>query len=938
MDLKIKAVAQMIREEKKFMFDSPLRVIMYSIVAMLVLFLPQSAFPAASESSPVEVQALRHGAYPDYERVVVDMSSEGTFSFNRLSDPERLYVDIDNAKVGNSVDRKFKPDNGFLKMVRIGQYDKQTVRVVFDVETPAYEEKIFTLDDPPRLVVDIFPKDAMKDETFQVAKKTGAKGTSADSPSFDDGLKAEVAKDWEKAIAIYKSLLKEEPKRSDLWLRIADIEWHLGNKDKAADALKTATQISPDDPVLNFRLSKVYSSLNKPGLALDEIEKAVALDPKNKEYLEARAMIAGWIGKHEIASDSYKRILALTPDDKDALINLARSQVRSGAYAEAEGTFKAYADKYPEDSDISKELEEDALQAELEGRWQDALMTYRSLVTKEPERVDLWVRIGQLEYSRDNYKDAAQAFLKAAELSPHDPTIYYQLYQSYFYPDTDESQQALEAIERAIELDPDNIEYLKAKAGLANWSGRADIAVETYKRIVEISPDDETALLDLARSQSWNNELDDSVKNYKLYLEKYPDDKEVLIEYASVEGWRGNYPTALSILEKYREKFGETDDYLKHKARILAWAQRPTEAIELTLPLLEKDPQDYELHVTNTIAMHYANRPQEAVDSLQVLEDLRPDSLEVDGIRRYIMTPLRSYIQGGLKYYHDSDSIDIIYTYLQGEYALSPVTFLRAGIENDHLHADAGSGYEQIDGEEDIWYSSLWVGIRHRFSPKVAFEGDIGGSKAGSEEKFPTYRLAFDFRFSDEFSMKLEREYDYFIISPRALSLGIRIGENRLQLSWAPDLKYFVYAHAEYDTLSDDNKLWEFLLAPRRTFLRGGKFNLDIGITCQWYGYEEQNLNHGYWDPEFYQSYLITGYGYWKVNEDNALSIVLSGGIQKDDTVSTFREGFDVNVEGLFGIYRDWMLVVRGGVTHNIQQRTGAYDGVSAGVWLTRRF
>jgi hypothetical protein len=121
-------------------------------------------------------------------------------------------------------------------------------------------------------------------------------------------------------------------------------------------------------------------------------------------------------------------------------------------------------------------------------------------------------------------------------------------------------------------------------------------------------------------------------------------------------------------------------------------------------------------------------------------------------------------------------------------------------------------------------------------------------------------------------------------------------------------------------------------------FLRSEKFNLDLGVTCRWYGYKEQNLNNGYWDPELYQSYLITGYGYWKINENNAISLVVSGGIQKDDTVNTFREGFDANVRGIFGIYRDWMLVVSGGLTHNIQQRTGAYDGVSAGAWLTRRF
>ncbi|HCZ12846.1 MAG TPA: N-acetylmuramoyl-L-alanine amidase [Nitrospiraceae bacterium] len=71
-----------------------------------------------------------------------------------------------------------------LKGIRAGQFDAATARIVFDLETEDYDFKIFSLEDPARLVVDIYPKGSVdnKADVKTEAKTETEKQTAESKP------------------------------------------------------------------------------------------------------------------------------------------------------------------------------------------------------------------------------------------------------------------------------------------------------------------------------------------------------------------------------------------------------------------------------------------------------------------------------------------------------------------------------------------------------------------------------------------------------------------------------------------------------------------------------------------------------------------------------------------------------------------------------------
>ncbi len=106
------------------------------------------------------VKDIRHWSTPTYTRVVIDLESAVKYSSHLLKeDPKlkmsrRLYVDLKNAHVGSDIESSIPIRDGLLKRARAGQYAKDTVRVVLDIDSIA-GHKIFHLYDPFRIVVDV---------------------------------------------------------------------------------------------------------------------------------------------------------------------------------------------------------------------------------------------------------------------------------------------------------------------------------------------------------------------------------------------------------------------------------------------------------------------------------------------------------------------------------------------------------------------------------------------------------------------------------------------------------------------------------------------------------------------------------------------------------------------------------------------------------------
>ena len=112
------------------------------------------------------VTDLRFWSNPEYTRVVVNADRERKYTHRLLKkDPvlhvpfQRLYVDINQARLGRNVPDHTPINDDLLKQARAGQFAPHTVRVVVDIKD-FDNYKIFSLKDPFRIVIDLWGKNA----------------------------------------------------------------------------------------------------------------------------------------------------------------------------------------------------------------------------------------------------------------------------------------------------------------------------------------------------------------------------------------------------------------------------------------------------------------------------------------------------------------------------------------------------------------------------------------------------------------------------------------------------------------------------------------------------------------------------------------------------------------------------------------------------------
>jgi len=121
----------------------------------------ETASSESSESNPhrlPRVTAIRHWSTPDYTRVAIDLESEVKFGSSRISNPDRIFFDLRDTKLASTlVGKTFEVDDGFLKKIRVAQFQPGRTRVVLEVDNLSTYDA-FLLPNPYRLIIDVHGK------------------------------------------------------------------------------------------------------------------------------------------------------------------------------------------------------------------------------------------------------------------------------------------------------------------------------------------------------------------------------------------------------------------------------------------------------------------------------------------------------------------------------------------------------------------------------------------------------------------------------------------------------------------------------------------------------------------------------------------------------------------------------------------------------------
>ena len=128
-------------------------------VANVIPAPPASATPPAPKdmsSEASEVGQVRVWNADTYTRIIIPLAGQAKYQAARISDPDRIYFDIEGAKLGAKLNAPVDvPNGGYLKAVRMAQNNPDVVRVVLEV-TKVKDYSVFELANPDRLVVDVY--------------------------------------------------------------------------------------------------------------------------------------------------------------------------------------------------------------------------------------------------------------------------------------------------------------------------------------------------------------------------------------------------------------------------------------------------------------------------------------------------------------------------------------------------------------------------------------------------------------------------------------------------------------------------------------------------------------------------------------------------------------------------------------------------------------
>ncbi|MCG6552562.1 MAG: AMIN domain-containing protein, partial [Candidatus Magnetominusculus sp. LBB02] len=121
----------------------------------LSIFLIVSCLFFSGKAHAASLLNITHKSDGGHTSVMLEFDSPVKFAERFVDAPSRLYLDV-KQPTSATVTKSYRIESGIISAVRAGRFDKNTLRVVFDLGSMYARHIISTLSDPYRVVVDLY--------------------------------------------------------------------------------------------------------------------------------------------------------------------------------------------------------------------------------------------------------------------------------------------------------------------------------------------------------------------------------------------------------------------------------------------------------------------------------------------------------------------------------------------------------------------------------------------------------------------------------------------------------------------------------------------------------------------------------------------------------------------------------------------------------------
>jgi tetratricopeptide (TPR) repeat protein len=334
--------------------------------------------------------------------------------------------------------------------------------------------------------------------------------------------------------AIVEGVLAKESTNPDALFVQGKAELAVSNSEEAVRALRAATDARPNWAQAHFVLGSALSMRGETNAARAEVARAVELD---ESLVEARRMLArlhAGLGEHEYAVEQGRAFLEAKPDDVKTRILVAQSLVRIGRREEA-----------------MKELDK---------------------IPEEDWGAEVFFARARLLLGEEDVVNARKFLARAAELKPNHPEILGTLVAIDRGTPRLAGTKAL--VEAAVAAEPENSELMRLRGGVALIEGDREMAEKSLQRATELNPNNMRAYQQLATFYQSAGRLDATLATYERALAQQPDSARLHHFVAVLYELAGRVDDAMASYEKAIQIDGSLAQAKNNLAYLLAEANK----------------------------------------------------------------------------------------------------------------------------------------------------------------------------------------------------------------------------------------------------------------------------------------------------------------------------------------------------------------------------
>ena len=382
-----------------------------------------------------------------------------------------------------------------------------------------------------------------------------------------------------------KNLILQDEDKHAQW--VTDLQ----RMKKAYPPLSEEITPSEMDPKTEQRLRSLGYVWTQARTEKEAVQQTKA-DPKDKihlmNYLDD-GMGYLLIGIYDKAIEAFQKIIHEDPDNTAGYFNLA----------------------------CAYENIEDLDQAEA---------LFRKVLEMDPHHLDVHNHLGLIHYQREEWDKAEQEFKLALDLVEYSE-LYYNL--SLAHNKQGDFENAVNAILKAIALDPDYSEARNQLGNLYLAMNRLQEAAKEFEKAIELDPTHVTAHNNLGLIYSQRGKTEDAIKAFQEAVRLDPNSAEAHNNLGSLYIGQGGYNKALPELKRALEI---RPDYIKaiiNLGMLYVNLHDFQNAEELFLKALEIDDHSAEAYSQLGNLYLVQQEFEKAVSTFKQMQDIQPEDPRV---------------------------------------------------------------------------------------------------------------------------------------------------------------------------------------------------------------------------------------------------------------------------------------------------------------------